>query len=338
MASTTSNLTGFASTPARDRRASFANALAALASMRSLRPVFTPRMRMRSASASVVPRSVMYAVPNAIADEDEDEDRLGFDVPPVQRVAFARGSDAMDITASPAFVPDHSGLVGGSGEPYLARGGDTVDMAEVEDLVSSHSSSDHEDDDDEDMFDSTSEVQSLLSLPSASSASLSSFDGDEEDDDDEDKTVDPWADEDTADLRAHYADGWRVPRPVKPLGKRRRVEEIAISYDGSDDEGEMEEGEVNETQSMDMRSPVKPLPKRARTGDVVYSTELTQSVPASFNSVPTFSRPMETQSADMTTTVSNVREAVQSRPRSFSGESGVQRRVFYAPGEVVPAY
>lgn len=110
-----------------------------------------------------------------------------------------------------------------------------IEVDEVENMVRRDSGSNLEDDEDEEMFDI--EVHSLLSLPSLSSSSASSFSFYDDDEDVEgDKTCDPWADEDTADLRAHYADGWRVPKPKRPLGKRRRVQELASYDDEEQDE------------------------------------------------------------------------------------------------------
>ena len=77
-----------------------------------------------------------------------------------------------------------------------------------------------------------------------------------------------------------------------------------------------------------MSAPIKPLPKRARTGDFVYSAELQQSLTYGFGSAPTFTRPLEMQSAQ-------VEVASQGSSRSLPPTDGIKRRVFFAPGERV---
>ncbi|VDB87311.1 unnamed protein product [Peniophora sp. CBMAI 1063] len=313
MSSTSSSLGGYM----RDRRASIASTLAALQSIR--RPVFTPRRRCANASvalAATTPSVLKHDTISAPVIE-VNEEMADFEMATV----------------------------------HSERGGDTVDMAEVEGLVYANHADDSEDED-ESVF--VAEVQSLLTLASATASSSSSsfgFDSDDEEDDKEDKTVDLWADEDTADWRAHFAEGWRVPRPDRPLGKRRRVQERAHSVDeeSSDEEEGMEEDEkdaedaqeVGVTGANEVRPapelPVKQLPKRARIGDVVYSSELTQSIPLGFNSRPTFTRPVDMQGIQ-TSSVGSTPRSLPSQGQSIDLFAGGHRRVFYAPGEVVPSW
>ena len=76
-----------------------------------------------------------------------------------------------------------------------------------------------------------------------------------------------------------------------------------------------------------VRSPIKQLPKRARTGDVVYSAELMQSKPVFIRSPPTFTRPSE-----------GVKTETQAASPATISPLIPTRRVFYAPGEVIPAF